>query len=114
MSKAQDRLAKLKRVQKNESEELQSDYDSDEDFSEHAYQLGEKIDFMYITLSFSFHRLIDGTWVSAIVINNLEDMIKIKLPNDNTPWIYSDADRMGPHLRVQAHTKNNVEYYKVG
>jgi len=39
-------LAKLKKLNKNESEELAPEYDSDEDYSDHQYQIGEKIDFL--------------------------------------------------------------------
>lgn len=46
ISKSQERLAKLKKVNKNESEELAPEYDSDEDYSDHQYQISEKIDFL--------------------------------------------------------------------
>lgn len=88
---------------KNESEELAPEYDSDIDFSDHQYQVGEKIDY-----------LIDppNGWGSAIVIDNLEEMINIRLYNDSTTWIYFDEDRIGPHLKVQTATKNNIDFYK--
>jgi hypothetical protein len=46
ISKCQERLAKLKRIHKNESDELAPEYDSDEDFSDHVYQSNEKIDYL--------------------------------------------------------------------
>lgn len=46
ISKCQERIAKLKRISKNESDELAPDYDSDEDFSDHQYQIQERIDFL--------------------------------------------------------------------
>jgi hypothetical protein len=51
-------------------------------------------------------------WVTAVVIENLDEMINLKLPNDTTHWIHFDSDRTGPYLRVQSHTKNNVDFYK--
>lgn len=47
MSKTQERLSKLKKIFKNEPEELAPEYDSDEDYSDHQFQIGEKLDYMY-------------------------------------------------------------------
>jgi len=102
ISKSQERLAKLKKVHKNDSEELAPEYDSDEDFSDHQYSIQEKIDYLYDS---------NNAWVSAIVVDNLDEMIKLALQNDQTVWIYYDCDKTGPHLRVQSHTKNNVDFY---
>ena len=108
----------MKKVHKNDSEELAPEYDSDEDFSDHQYQIHEKIDYLYLffPLCFSnaknkFRSESTNTWVSAIVTDNLDEMIKLQLQNDQTVWIVYDCDRTGPHLRVQSHTKNNVDFY---
>lgn len=101
ISKCQDRIAKLKRIQKNESDELAPEYDSDEDFSDHHYQLNERVDFK-----------IENFWTTAIVQDSLEEMIQFKVQNETAIWVHFDSDRMGPHLKVQPHTKNNVDYYK--
>lgn len=45
ISNGQDRIAKLKKILKNESEELAPEYDSDLDYSDHVYQLNEKLDY---------------------------------------------------------------------
>lgn len=55
----------------------------------------------------------ENQWVQVTVIDNLDEMINIKLPNDKTHWIHFDSDQTGPHLKVLSHTKNNVDYYKV-
>ena len=54
----------------------------------------------------------NGNWVSATISDNLDEMIKISLAGDYSQWIYYDSDKTGPQLKVQSHTKNNVDFYK--
>lgn len=44
-SKLVERQAKLRKILKNDPEGLGPDYDSDEDYSEHKFEPGEKIDY---------------------------------------------------------------------
>lgn len=41
----QDRMFKLKKVAKSDPEELGPEYDSDEDFADHDFEINEKIDY---------------------------------------------------------------------
>lgn len=41
----QDRQAKLKKILKNDPEDLGPEYDSDEDYSDHKFELTEKLDY---------------------------------------------------------------------
>ena len=49
--------------------------------------------------------------MSATVVDSLGEMINIKV-QDQTMWIHIDEDRIGPHLKVQYHTKNEFEFYR--
>jgi len=102
LSKCQDRITKLKKINKNESEGLEPDYDSDEDFSDHKFELGEKIDFSTDNYG----------WVSATVVDNLDEMVNMKFLNDQTMWIHHDSEKLGPYMKVQMHTKNDVDFYR--
>ena len=46
ISKSQERITKLKKVSKNEIEGLELDYDSDEDYTGHKFEINEKYDYM--------------------------------------------------------------------
>jgi hypothetical protein len=81
---------------------LVPDYDSDIDYSDHVYQVGDKLDYQMEN---------SVNWISAVVVDNLDEMVNIKLNNDQSYWIYYDEDRTGPHHKVQSHTINNVDFY---
>mmetsp|Transcript_5752 Transcript_5752/g.6182 ORF Transcript_5752/g.6182 Transcript_5752/m.6182 type:complete len:226 (+) Transcript_5752:2-679(+) len=100
-SKLQDRQTRFKKIMKNDATELGPEYDSDEDYSDHKFELTEKIDYN-----------IDGNnWVPAIVNDTLDEMINIKTQEKST-WVYTDDDRLGPYLKMQMHFKNEVEFYR--
>jgi len=87
---------------RNEIEGLEPDYDSDTDFSEHKFEIDERLDYNTET---------NYGWVSATVIDNLDEMIRIKYPSDSTIWVHFDSLKIGPHAKVQQHTKNDVDFY---
>ena len=45
-SRAQERLSKKKKIAKKDQSDLGYKYDSDDDFTDHKYKIGEKIDFL--------------------------------------------------------------------
>ena len=42
----------------------------------------------------------DG-WISATVIDTLDEMINLRSHNDRQLWVYYDMDKLGPHMKVQ-------------
>ena len=49
---------------------------------------------------FFFCRNSNGEWVTGTVLENLDEMIKLKLPGDQTHWAHYDVDRTAPHLAM--------------
>lgn len=45
VAKREERQAKLKKVSKKDADGLVPDYDSDEDYSQHKFEINEKLDY---------------------------------------------------------------------
>lgn len=67
----QERNIKVKKIIRGDKD-LILDFDSDEDQSEKLLKIGDLLDYK-----------IDGTFISVVVIDTIEDMIKIKGLEDN-------------------------------
>ena len=67
----QERNIKVKKIIRGDKD-LIMEFDSDEDQSEKLLKIGDLLDYK-----------IDGTFISVVVIDTIEDMIKIKGLEDN-------------------------------
>ena len=67
----QERNIKVKKIIRGDKD-LILEFDSDEDQSEKLLKIGDLLDYK-----------IDGTFISVVVIDTIEDMIKIKGLEDN-------------------------------
>ena len=67
----QERNVKVKKIIRGDKD-LIMEFDSDEDQSEKLLKIGDLLDYK-----------IDGTFISVVVIDTIEDMIKIKGLEDN-------------------------------
>ena len=45
-SKTQERLSKIRKIARKDQSDLGNKYDSDDDFTEHKFKIGERIDFL--------------------------------------------------------------------
>ena len=52
------------------------------------------------------------TWITATIIDSLDGMIHLRFYNDQQMWVYYDMDRLGPHMKVQLYSKNDVDFYR--
>lgn len=52
-----------------------------------------------------------NNWVSAVVVECLDEMIHIKL-QEQSPWVHTDNDKIAPYLKMQNHFKNEVDFLR--
>eukprot|EP01016_Furgasonia_blochmanni_P013485 TRINITY_DN1689_c0_g1_i14.p1 TRINITY_DN1689_c0_g1~~TRINITY_DN1689_c0_g1_i14.p1 ORF type:complete len:603 (+),score=142.15 TRINITY_DN1689_c0_g1_i14:66-1874(+) len=92
MTKYQDRLNKLRAILKGPFDALSAnpifDYDSDEDLAEHEFKKEEKLEYTWGS----------NEWVPAVVIETLEEMIRIEYGEGRgtSRWVFYDSEQLAP------------------
>eukprot|EP01015_Nassula_variabilis_P027829 TRINITY_DN5749_c0_g1_i3.p1 TRINITY_DN5749_c0_g1~~TRINITY_DN5749_c0_g1_i3.p1 ORF type:complete len:103 (-),score=31.08 TRINITY_DN5749_c0_g1_i3:12-320(-) len=73
-------------------------YDSDEDFVDHKFEKDEVVDFY-----------LDGTgWQPAKVLDTLEEMIHLKLAQDQNQWVVFDCEKFAPLNKGMQYYQNYI------
>eukprot|EP01015_Nassula_variabilis_P027828 TRINITY_DN5749_c0_g1_i1.p1 TRINITY_DN5749_c0_g1~~TRINITY_DN5749_c0_g1_i1.p1 ORF type:complete len:126 (-),score=24.89 TRINITY_DN5749_c0_g1_i1:12-389(-) len=76
----------FQRGERDKLNQLFYGYDSDEDFVDHKFEKDEVVDFY-----------LDGTgWQPAKVLDTLEEMIHLKLAQDQNQWVVFDCEKFAP------------------